>query len=111
MHPSNMTSNSNTPFAKHTMLSKLDLFWLSKNPSAIPLLEKVIGQGQYNINWFGLSRNPSPDAMTLLELYPEKIDWYSLSSNPSAVPLLKKYPNNINWNELSKNLSILDIME
>ena len=52
------------------------------------------------IDWWYLSDNPN--AIPLLEKHPEKIDW-SLSRNPNAIPLLEKHPEKIDWRELSKN--------
>ena len=51
------------------------------------------------LDWDELSCNPN--AMHLLEAYPEKIDWQYLSSNPNAIHLLKANPMKINWGCLS----------
>ena len=56
------------------------------------------------LNWFWLSLNPY--AIPLLEKYPEKINWSWLSGNPNAIPLLEKYPEKIVWSWLSRNPSI-----
>ena len=38
-----------------------------------------------------------------------KVDWEFLSENPNAIPLLEKYPDNICWFWISQNQSIFEI--
>jgi hypothetical protein len=57
---------------------------LSRNPNAIPILEKNLDK----VNWFELSENSN--AIHLLEKNIDKVDWLSLSSNPNAHLLLSK---------------------
>ena len=72
----------------------------SKNPNAIPLLEK----NQDKIVWWYLSANPN--AIPLLEQNPDKIDWRWLTGNPNAIPLLEQNPDKIAWWMLSANPSL-----
>ena len=39
----------------------------------------------------------------------DKIDWECLSANPNAIHLLEKYPNKIGWEYLSRNPNILKL--
>ena len=73
---------------------------LSINPNAISLLE----QNPDKINWIFLSKNPN--AISLLEQNPDKIYWNRLSENISAIHLLEKNQDKINWNFISINPSI-----
>ena len=64
-------------------IDKLELYYLSENPNAIHLLEE----------------------------YPDKMCWNNLSTNPNALHLLEKYPNKINWHYLSNNPNAIHILE
>ena len=48
--------------------------------------------------------------MSLLERYPDKVDWARLSENPNAVHLLKQNPDKIHWYKLSQNPNIMEII-
>jgi len=50
------------------------------------------------LNWDGLSRNPS--AINLLEKNIDKINWDILSLNPNALYLLEQNLDKINWYNL-----------
>jgi hypothetical protein len=60
------------------------------------------------LDWGGLSRNPSPGAIELLEKNFEKIHWSFLSVNPAAIHLLEKNPEKIHWYSISTNQSIFE---
>jgi len=47
--------------------------------------------------WSGLSHNNNPNAIHILEKYPEKIHWDYLSSNPNAIYLLEKNIDKVSW--------------
>jgi len=81
-------------------IDKINWCKLSRNPSAIELLEA----NPDKINWCKLSRNPS--AMELLKANPDKIYWDWLSRNPSAIKLLEANPDKIYWDWLSENPAI-----
>ena len=92
--------------------NKLDWYKLSEslNPNAISLLEKY----PEKIHWFELSRNPNANA--LLEKYPDKIKWGCLSqnTNPDAIALLEKNLDKLDnycWEMLSKNLNAIALLE
>ena len=74
--------------------------FLAYNPNAIHLLEKYPDR----IQWGLLSANPN--AIHLLEKNLDKIKWQWLSENPNAIHLLEKNPDKINWYKLSVNPSI-----
>jgi hypothetical protein len=59
---------------------------------------------QDKIDWDGLSSNPN--AIHLLEKYPNKISWMMLSQNPNAIPILEKNQDKIDWFWASTNPSI-----
>ena len=46
------------------------------------------------LDWGNLSRNPN--AISLLEEFPDKICWFWLSRNPNAIHLLEQNPIKIN---------------
>ena len=48
----------------------------------------------------------TPNAVHLLEINQDKIDWQFLSSNPNSIHLLEKNINKIHWEYLSENLNI-----
>ena len=80
---------------------EIDWYLLSKNPSpaAIELLKK----NRDNIHWGYLSQNTNSEAIELLRANPTKIYWPSLSKNPEAIELLKENQDKIDWNYLSIN--------
>ena len=81
--------------------SNLDLYELSKNPSAVPFLEK---HPKY-IDWRGLSGNIN--AISILEKNLDKeINWWALSSNINAISILEKNMDKVNWRGLSRNVML-----
>jgi len=100
---------------------KIEWFALSSNPNAMRLLY----QNQNKIRWGRLCCNQNPEAMTLLEtriqarmdsriesrIPSENIYWHGLSDNPNALPLLEKYPDKIVWSHASMNPGILPLLE
>ena len=103
---------------------------LSKNPNAIPILEKhkdkidelsiclnpnamhLIGEiispnwSVYSsLYWSLLCCNTNPEAIAFVEKHgdPKYIDYWSLSKNPGAVDFLEKEPEKIKWPYLSMN--------
>jgi hypothetical protein len=58
------------------------------------------------VDWNWLSTNPN--AIHLLEKYPDKISWGFLSKNPNAIHILKTNPEKIYWKYLSENPSIFE---
>jgi hypothetical protein len=83
------------------------------NPNAIHLIERQMAQDPKKINWAHLSRNPN--AIPILERYPEKIDWELLQINPNGISLIKRKlaqdPDKINWFHLSRNPNAIPILE
>jgi hypothetical protein len=55
------------------------------------------------IDWIEISGNETPEAMRLLEAYPENRNWYRLSANSLATDLLKNNPDKINYTLMSNN--------
>ena len=115
--------------------SKLDWYQLCKNPYAIHYLENNISKIYDKPDcWRVLQGNPN--AIPLLEKYPEKINWKSfnlllnpnaiplfekntdkiekkhcwLSKNPNAISFLEKYPEKINWSDLCDNPNALSLI-
>lgn len=84
---------------------KIDYYYLSdnSNPKAISLLRN----NPHRISWRELNRNTCDDAIEILLQYPEKIDYYDLSGNSCslATSILQKNPENIVWSTLSRNSS------
>jgi hypothetical protein len=61
-------------------------------------------QSSGSIDWNLLSRNPN--AIPILERNLDKVNWDWLSHNPNAIPLLEKNPDKINWSYLAENPGI-----
>jgi hypothetical protein len=61
------------------------------------------------IDWYGLSGNPNPNAIHLLEKNSDKIDWNILSTNPAAIHLLEENSDKICWFNLSGNTNIFEL--
>ena len=78
---------------------------LSRNPNAIPLLEKNMDK----IDWECLSSNKN--AVHLLEKNKDKIDWEKLCSNINAIELIKKNKDKIDWVILCENANAIEILE
>ena len=92
------------PFFQHN-IDYLNWDYLSLNPNAIHLLEKYPDK----INWYNLSLNPN--AIHLLEKNQDKIDWEFLSANPNAIHLLEKNRDEIDWDMLSSNPNAIHLLE
>jgi len=78
---------------------------LSRNPDAIFILNEYPEQ----IKWDYLSTNSN--AFNLLRTNLDKVDWEWLSSNKDAIGILEQYPDKINWEKLSQNPSALKLLE
>jgi hypothetical protein len=81
---------------------KLDWNYLSKNPNAIPMLEKNLDK----VNWQLLSLNPN--AIHILEKNLDNVDWKWLSQNPNAIPILEQNLDKVDWERLSRNPNIFE---
>jgi hypothetical protein len=86
---------------KNESIIKINWSMLSRNPEAIHLLEQYPDR----ICWKMLCTNPSPAAIRLLVQNQDKIYWEVFSLNPGAIPLLEAYPDKIHWSNLSSNPS------
>lgn len=82
---------------------------LSKNPLATEHFEKYPKQ----INWNGMSENPSPKAIALLEQNLDKVNWRGLCKNPSleAMRFLAKHPGKIDWDIIHDHPLLIDLLE
>jgi hypothetical protein len=82
---------------------------LSKNPLAVDHFEKYPKQ----INWNGMSENPSPKAIALLEQNLDKVNWKGVCKNPSleAMHFLAKHPANIDWDIIYDNPYLIPLLE
>jgi hypothetical protein len=74
-------------------------YYLSMNPSAIPILKQHINK----IDWCSLCSNPCEEAIQILEHNLGHINWNRLSFNYYAVDLLIHNLNQIQWYNFSKN--------
>ena len=88
---------------------------LSNDPKDIDELKNnyidIDGRKAHFINWNMLSLNPLPEAVNLLEQYPQFIDWNNLSLNPGAIRILKRNPDKIQWRHLSINSGAMEIIK
>ena len=78
---------------------------LSDNPRAIELLEKY----PHKICWLTLSLNPN--AIHILKDNTEKINWRELSRNPNAMELLRSNKDKIVWKMLCQNPNASELLE
>ncbi len=85
--------------------SKLHWTYLHNNPNALYLLEQYPDKIDYQI----LSRNPS--AIHLLVKNIDKLNKWGLSSNQSAIHILQKNPDLIHWGSLSSNPAAIHIID
>ena len=86
---------------------------ISRNPYAIhliePNLDKITQDSGWGGSWGWCHISLNPNAISLLEKYPDKIEWDMLSENPNAIHLLEKNKDKINWYNFSANPSIFKI--
>lgn len=82
---------------------------LSKNPLAMEYFEKYPKQ----INWNGMSENPSPKAIALLKQNLDKVNWKGVCKNPSleAMRLLANHPAKIDWNIIHDHPLLISFLE
>ena len=90
-------------FACYRFKFAIGPLWFKKN-----LLE-FLKENPEKIDWYSLSSNPN--AIELLKENKELIDWDQLSQNPNAIELLKANPENINWNLLSLNYNAIELLK
>ena len=129
-----MSSNPNAIHLLESNIDKINWSALSLNPNAIHLLEKnikkidwfniVVNKNAYSIisqnmdtvmsNTIYFKRmclNQNPKIVTLIERYPEKICWSSLSSNPAAIHILERNVTKISWYDISENCNAIPFIE
>jgi hypothetical protein len=129
-----LSVNSNAIHLLEKHFEKIDWSMLSFNCNAIHLLEKHLDKIDWRhlsintntsiidallktdfnntsnaISWYGLSMNPN--AIHILEKYPEKINWWMLSKNQNAIHLLEANPDKILWNYLSENSNAIHLLK
>ncbi len=85
--------------------------YLWRNPSAISIIENYYFKYDWYISWERLSGNPS--AKEIFERFPDRIDWKGLCLNPAswAIELLEKNQDKIDWMNLSENPSAIHLIE
>lgn len=99
------------PFFQNN-ISRISFHGLSQNtnPDAI---SKILALYPQHINWNYLAENTSAAAVRLLEQYPDKAEYYAMSTNPTAAHLIEQHlllngdiaDNPVNWSWLSANPS------
>lgn len=62
------------------------------------------------LTWKGLSQNPHPAAMEMIEENLDKADWWHLSSNPSAEYIIRRNLDKVDWYQASENKAIIDLL-
>ena len=98
---------SMNPSAMHLIYKhRLNIQMLCCNPAAMYIISDVFKKQPHKINWNNLSLNTSPEAIEMLILNPEKINWDMLSMNPSAIHILELNQDKINWINLFVNPAI-----
>lgn len=82
---------------------------LNPNPKVIPLIEALLARlpQQSSDFWENLSANPN--AIKILERYPDKISKTGIARNINAFPFILNYPNKIKWSLFAQNSSIFRV--
>ena len=91
---------------------KIRWLFASYNPSLIPLLEKNIDKVEWV--YVCMNREITHQGIQFLEKHVDKLCskcWSLLSGHPNAVPLLEKYPEHIDWKSLSQNPAAVHLLE
>ncbi len=81
--------------------------FLNLNPNAISILEKYPNYRNYK--W--LSKNPKAIHLLEKKKNKKKLDWDLLSENPNAIHMLERNPTKINWQYLSWNENAIHLLE
>lgn len=79
---------------------------LVENSNAIHHIRKFVEEEldpKYGNEWFWTSLSGNPNAIEILERFPEHIDWKKLSGNPNAIELLEKNKDKIVWVNILEN--------
>lgn len=61
--------------------------------------------------WLSVSHSLSPEAIRILERYPDRIKWYYFSRNPGGIALIEQNEHLIDWSGLSLNPNAVHILE
>ena len=88
-------------------LNKLNYFLLSRTDNSLILIEKY-PELAYKFNWREISKNPN--AIPILEKYSNKIVWGYLCLNKNGISMLRQNLNKINWKNISKNKNALSLL-
>lgn len=108
-----LSFNYNAIHMLENNLNKINWSNLCKNPNAYSILKSNISENLSNISkydWKFLSYTP-PEIFPILEKYPDKINWDSISSLPEAIPILEKNLDKVNWLLFSKMPEAIPILE
>jgi hypothetical protein len=86
---------------KHLDKIKIDHLSHNPNPQAIQLMMKHVYwvNELHTLNWYNLSRQP--DAIPLLERNLDRVRWDQSHASPKMLPFLRKHPEHIEWYILS----------
>lgn len=111
----NWSSLSLNPNAIHLLeknIKKIDWFNLAINKNAYSIISQNMDIIMSNTIYFRrLCLNQNPKILTLIERYPEKIDWCGLSGNPAAIHILKRNLTKISWYDISENVNAIQLIE
>lgn len=101
--------------------SVLNFGLLAANPSAFDFVLTELSHYLFSSDpehrkiWIGISRNPHPKAIELLQKYSDRIDMDSLASNPNkkAIDLLVNMCSlsDMNWKRLSSNPAAVQLLK
>ena len=65
----------------------------------------------FRSNWWTLSENTHPDAISLLAKNLDKVEWCALSANPSAVSIIENNLDKAVWSFVSRNPNAIHLLE
>ena len=117
LHPDkiNWCSLSLNPNAIHLLeknIKKIDWFNIAINKNAYSIISQNMDIVMSNAIYFKrLCNNQNLKILSLIERYPEKIDWCALSSNPAAIHILERNFTKISWYDISENFNAIPLIE
>lgn len=84
------SENDHPDVLQYLIDHQIEITEFINQPFAISYVEEHLDEIFDKLNWPLLNYNTDPKAISILEKYPQKINWEKLSSNESAIHLLEK---------------------
>ena len=102
-----LSANPNAISLLEQNMDKVNWIYLCRNPNGIAILQNNINKLFSSDNQFQLRKTATTRTNYLFPDYGQTdVDWSCLSRNPNAINLLEQHPDKINWYSFSSNPSI-----